>query len=65
MESIVVNPKNKAEFDLLTALLDKMKIDAKVLSEEDKEDLGLALLMKEVNRNEMVSRDEIFKKLTA
>jgi hypothetical protein len=31
------------------------------LSDEDKEDLGLMMLMQEVDRNDKVSEDEIFK----
>jgi hypothetical protein len=31
------------------------------LSEEEKEDLGLMMLMQEVDRNDKVSEDEIFK----
>lgn len=33
----------------------------KNLSEEEKEDLGLMILMQEVDRNDKVSEDEIFK----
>ncbi len=33
------------------------------LSAEDKEDLGLLLLMQQADRNEVVSRDEIMKAL--
>lgn len=35
----------------------------KALSDEEKEDLGLLLLMQQSDRNEVVSRDEIMKAL--
>ncbi|WP_421944777.1 hypothetical protein [Pedobacter sp.] len=35
----------------------------KTLSEEDKEDLGLLLLMQQADRNDVVSREELMKAL--
>lgn len=63
MESIIVTPKNQEEFRLLTDLLAKMDISSKVLSEEEKEDIGLGILLQEADRNEKVSREEIMNKL--
>ncbi|WP_138483648.1 hypothetical protein [Dyadobacter bucti] len=63
MESIIVTPKNQEEFRLLTDLLAKMDISSKVLSEEEKEDTGLGILLQEADRNEKVSREEIMNKL--
>ncbi len=37
---------------------------SKVFTEEEKEDLGLSILMKDVNRSEKVSESEILKKLS-
>ena len=63
MESMIINPKNKAEFELLTQLLTKMKVTAKVISEEDKEDLGLAVLMREADRTQKVSKETVVETL--
>jgi hypothetical protein len=63
MSSIVVNPKNIEEFQFLTELLKKLNIEAKVLSDEQVEDLGLSFLMKEADRNDIVSKEEIMSKL--
>ncbi|MCX3263721.1 hypothetical protein [Pedobacter agri] len=41
----------------------KEKERLKTLSEEDKEDLGLLLLMQQADRNDVVSRDELMKAL--
>jgi hypothetical protein len=65
MESIVITPKNKDEAKIITDLLAKMNINSKVISDEEKEDIGLLLMMKEADRNEKVSRDEIIKKLNS
>lgn len=63
MESLIVTPRNKAEFQLIFDLLQKMRISNRVLTDEEKEDLGLGLLMKQVDRTQKVSREEIMAKL--
>jgi len=63
MESIVITPKTKDEAKIITDLLNKMNISSSVITDEEKEDLGLLMMMKEVDRNDKVSRDEIMKKL--
>jgi len=40
-----------------------MRITAKILSDDDREDMGLSKLMKLANRSEKVSRDEVMKSL--
>lgn len=62
MNSILISPKSENEFNLLISLLSKMKIAKKVVSEEEKEDLGLAMLMKKADRTKKVSKEEILKK---
>jgi len=63
MESLIVTPRNKVEFQLIFDLLQKMRISNRVLTDEEKEDLGLGLLMKQVDRTQKVSREEIMAKL--
>lgn len=63
MENILINPKDKAELELLTQLLGRMNVASKILSEEDQEDLGLAILMKEPNRRQKVSKETIMETL--
>jgi len=65
MESIVINPKTKDEAKLITDLLSKMNISSKIITEEEKEDIGLLAMMKEVDRNEKVSYEEVMKKLNS
>lgn len=59
----MINPKNKEESRFLSELFAKMKIDAKFVSDEQIEDAGLAMLMKEVDRSDFVSEEEIEYKL--
>ena len=65
MQPILIEPKDLAEYNLISALFQKMNIRMKTLnlSDEEREDLGLSILMKEVDWNETVSRDSIMSKL--
>lgn len=63
MSSIVVNPKSEKEMKFLAELLEKLGVEAKVLSDEDTEDLGLSILMKDVDRNDLATEEEIMAKL--
>jgi hypothetical protein len=63
METLLVQPKNAEELALLQTLLEKMSIGNTVISLEDKEDLGLLMLMKKADRNKRVSRETVMKKL--
>ena len=63
MSSIVVNPKSQQELQFLSELFKKLGVDSKVLSDEDSEDLGLAVLMKDVDRSDIVPEEDIMKKL--
>ncbi|MGF7077930.1 hypothetical protein [Mucilaginibacter sp. UYCu711] len=65
MESIVINPKTKDEAKLITDLLEKMNISSKVISDEEKEDMGLLMMMKEADMTDRVSREEVMKKLAS
>lgn len=63
MSTFIVTTKTKEDEALLAQLLKKLHFKAKVLSDEEKEDMGLAHYMKEVDRSEVVSKDSIMAKL--
>jgi len=63
METLLVKTKNKNETKLVSDLLKKMRIQTVILSDEEREDIGLIKLMKQANRNEKVARQEIMTKL--
>jgi hypothetical protein len=63
MESVLITPRNKKEFQFISDLLNKLGIASKKLSLEEKEDLGLALLMSEADRSKKVSEKLIIRKL--
>lgn len=59
ISSIVINPKSSEELKFIVELLNKLGVRSKVLSDEDTEDLGLSLLMEDVNRSDIASEDEM------
>jgi len=63
METLIVTVKDKNEMQLVSDMLKKMRIEAKKLSDEDREDIGLSKLMRQSNRSEKVSRDQVMKSL--
>jgi len=63
METVIITPKNKKELQFVSDLLKKLGIDSMKLSLEDKEDLGLALMMKNADRTKFVSEKVVMKKL--
>jgi hypothetical protein len=63
MTSLLVTPKNFKELQLLKELLGKMNVSNHELSLEEKEDLGLSIMMKKVDRSKKVPRETIMKKL--
>ena len=63
MDTLVITPNNTEDLRLLTDLLKRLKIKVRVLSPEQKEESGLALLLEEVDRSDKVDRSEIIAKL--
>ena len=63
METIVVQPSNIEEMEVLKEFLQKRNIKNHVLNEEDKEDFVLGLLMQEPDYNEVIDTNEFIKQL--
>jgi hypothetical protein len=65
MKAMVVTPKSESEYRFLYDLLKKLGIMSATMTEEELEDLGLAKMMKSVDKTKKVSRESIMKKLKA
>lgn len=63
METIVVQPSNNDELKLLKEFLQKSRIKNRVLSEEDKEDIVLGLMMQKTDYNDTIDTNEFIKQL--
>ncbi len=63
-KTLLVKPRTQGDLKLLSELLKKLKIESSLVDDEQLEDAGLTLLMKEADRSRKVSRDLIMKKLS-
>ena len=63
MTSLLITPESPADMKLVTALLKKMNIATKVLSDEEKEDLGLGFMIMQALNDPYVSEEEVMRKL--
>ena len=63
MKGIVIRAKDQNELKFLSNLLRKLGISTAEMSTEELEDLGLAKLLKSVDRDRKVSKASILKKL--
>jgi len=63
METIIVQPSNDQELQLLQEFLQKSRIKSRILNEEDKENLVLGLMMQETDYNDTIDTNEFIKQL--
>ncbi len=59
MKTLVVTSDNDNELKVLKYLAEKMGMEAEVLSEDDKEDIGLLKAMLKGKQDDYVSEDEV------
>lgn len=59
MDTLILRTKNREETRLIQQIADKMGIENKSLSEEEMEDIGMAILMSEADRTKTVPEKEI------
>lgn len=63
-KTLLVKPRTKNDLKLISNLLKKLKIESSLIDDEQLEDAGLTLLMKEADRTKKVSRHLIMRKLS-
>ncbi len=63
MKTLVVTSDDDNELKVLKYLAEKMGMEAEMLSEEEKEDMGLLKAMLEGKQNDYVSEKEVLKAL--
>ena len=61
--AFVVKPKNETDIRFLANLFDKLGVSSTLINQEELEDFGLSVLMKEADKSKKINRDIIFKKL--
>lgn len=60
MDALIIKSNNRSDLELLKKLVAKMGLQSKSLSEEEIEDLGLAIMMKKADRSKTISRETVF-----
>ncbi|TVQ05309.1 MAG: hypothetical protein EA359_03490 [Balneolaceae bacterium] len=65
MDTIILKTKNRKETRLIQQLADKMGIENRSLTKEEMEDMGLAMLMRDVEGSEYATREEVMSILDA
>ena len=63
MKGMVISAKNQREYNFLLDLLKKLGITSSEVSIEEMEDLGLAKMLKSVDKTKKVSRESVMNKL--
>ena len=61
MVSIIITPQNESQLNDLKKFIMNSRMEAKILTDEEKEDIGLLMLMSEADMNDLVSEEEIMK----
>jgi hypothetical protein len=64
MKALLVTPKNSNELKFVTDLLQKLGVSSLPVNQEELEDIGMSILMRQVDKTKRVSRKEIMKKLS-
>ena len=63
MDSILIEPKRKEDLKLLNDLAKKLGYKSAIISDEEKEDLGLLKAIKKFHKKDYVSEEEVMKSL--
>ena len=63
MKALLVQSTDPSELNFIAELLKKLGVKSNAISEEELEDLGLSMLLKNVDRSKKSSREAVMKKL--
>jgi len=63
LDALIIKSENRSDLKLISDLVKKMGLEYKSLSEEDIEDFGLTIFMKQADRTSTVSRETVMRKL--
>lgn len=63
MQSIIIQPKDQFEFDLIAQMLKKMDIKTKILADEEKEDFALGKAIEDGLKTKNIPKEKVMKAL--
>jgi hypothetical protein len=61
MQSLLITPAREEDIGLIERLLERINARFRVLSEDEKEDIGMLTLMSEGDPNDTVPEEEVMK----
>ena len=59
METIIIQSDNKKEIELIKQVMKKMNIEARSLTNDEMEDIGMGVLIREADRSKTVLEETI------
>ena len=59
METLIIQSENSRDIKLLKEIVTKMGLKSAQLTQEQAEDIGLSLLMKDADRSKTISRQTV------
>lgn len=65
MDTIILKTNNRTETRLIQEYARRLGIEIKSLTEDEIEDLGMTILLREVDRSQYASREEVMSILDA
>ena len=63
METMIIKGKSRSDLELFLKLASKFRLKAKILSDEEKEDIGLSIAIQKGKTGEFINTDAFVKKL--
>ena len=65
MKAIVITPKTPSEFKFISDLLNKLGVGSASLDKTELEDIGMAKMMRGIDKSRKVSKTQIMQKLAS
>ena len=63
METMIIKGKSRSDLELFLKLASKFRLKVKILSDEEKEDIGLSIAIQKGKTGEFINTDAFVKKL--
>jgi uncharacterized protein YueI len=63
METMIIKGKSRSDLELFLKLASKFRLKAKILSDEEKEDIGLSIAFQKGKTGEFINTDAFVKTL--
>lgn len=59
MDALIIKSENKKELAVIKEIVEKMGLESKSITAEEMEDIGMSIMLDEVDRSKTVPEEEI------